>query len=85
MNYKELKDKELLLCGKKPEKKILDYENFKDGNSRQYAILFYELTDEEFYSLPNIVNIDGYDFYKASFSNIILESDIAKSRKFIEI
>lgn len=85
MNYKELKDGKFLLFDKKPIAKLLDCINFSDGFSRQYAILFYELTDEEFYSLPNTVNIDGYDFYKASFSNIISESDIAKSRKFIEI
>lgn len=85
MEYKELKRKKFKLNGKRPIKKELNNVNY-DYFHTEKAILYYEMTDEEFYNIPEVVNIDGYDFYKSmNICYIITKPDLIRTRKFIEI
>ena len=90
MEYKELKRKKFKLNGKRPIKKELNTLAIGGiGNTtlhREVATLYYEMIDEEFYNIPEVVNIDGYDFYKSmNICYIITKPDLIRTRKFIEI
>lgn len=76
------------LNGKLPEVKEIVPVCLGDINNSIYKekiILHYYMTNEEYYKLPNIINIDGHDFYKEQKVIDMVSNKAPRLIKLIEI
>lgn len=59
--------------------------DINNSTYKEKIILHYYMTDEEYCKLPNVINIDGHDFYKAQKVIDMVSNRVPKLIKLIEI